>query len=102
MKYKDALKVARLLAMEGPRVSAIICRIGGGMPDYRPVEGYVDSNEALPEGMYQIALVTPDGRVWRTRRLKPSATLGSVLKECMAAGTTKKPNKRKRNGPKTT
>lgn len=99
MKYKDALKVARLMAMEGPRVSAIVCRTEKGLLDFRPLEGYVDSNDRLPAGMRQIALVTPDGRVWRTRRLTPSATLGSVLTECLSVDKSK-PKPRKKNGRK--
>lgn len=101
MSYRQALKCARLMALEGPRVAAIFLKIEKGVRVFEPAPGYHDGLEPLPLGskFKQIALVTPDGRVWRTRRVTKSRTLDSLLAECMAAGIPQPP-KRKKNGRK--
>lgn len=53
----DPLTKARQLAAEGPRVSALIT--DGVNVD--AVAGYIESNT---EKLIQVALITPDGRVW--------------------------------------
>jgi hypothetical protein len=77
--YREALKIARLLAIEGPRVAAIA--YSHSKKQYRPLEGFADSNAGLPKDWKQIALVTPDGRVWKTRRNRPAAMIQSLFSE---------------------
>lgn len=52
-----ALKGAKVLAREGPRVAAV-ARVSNG---YVALPGFMDENN---EHFTQIVLVTPDGRVW--------------------------------------
>jgi hypothetical protein len=58
-----AVKRARKLAEEGPRVSAVLT--DGDL--YGAVPGYLDADT---NKCRQVALVTPDGRVWETKDTK--------------------------------
>jgi hypothetical protein len=53
-----AIEKAKKLAAEGPRVSAIL----KSNLRYGAVPGYLDADTGSIE---QVALVTPDGRVWK-------------------------------------
>ena len=60
-----ALKRAKLLAREGPRVAAVLKSATAKASSSRPygsIPGYID--EDRPGVFSQLALVTPDGRVW--------------------------------------
>lgn len=62
-----ALKRAKRLAAAGPRVAAVLKSDTAKVPSSRPygsIPGYVDADR--PGQFSQVALVTPDGRVWFT------------------------------------
>ena len=56
--FDDALVFARVLAVEGPRVSAILTK--GGL--FVAAPGFINADTR--SGIKQVALITPDGRVW--------------------------------------
>lgn len=58
-KIDKAISQAKKLAAAGPRVAAVL-ESGG---KFGAVPGYMDSDG---ERVSQVALVTPDGRVWRS------------------------------------
>lgn len=55
-----AITRARKLAADGPRIAAVL----QGDGRYGAVPGYLDSDAGK---IQQVALVTPDGRVWELR-----------------------------------
>lgn len=57
--FESAVTVARTFAAAGPRVAAIVTK---DATTYRAISGYMDADQADLE---QVALVTPDGRVWQ-------------------------------------
>jgi hypothetical protein len=61
MTFKRAVKEAKKIAEEGPQVAAVLKIWGSGYSEYRAVPGYIDRDA---EELQQIALITPDGRVW--------------------------------------
>jgi hypothetical protein len=64
--YLAALDIAKALAEQGPRVSAVL--YNANKNEYRPVPGFVDGDMALPKDWEQIRLITPDGQVWKKDR----------------------------------
>jgi hypothetical protein len=57
---ETAIKRAQKLAADGPRVAAVLH--GDGM--YGAVAGYLDADFG---NIQQVALITPDGRVWEPK-----------------------------------
>lgn len=55
--YVSAVRAARGFAKEGPRVAAVV-KHG---KSYSALAGFIDADT---KAIKQIALVTPDGRVW--------------------------------------
>ncbi len=52
------------MAKAGPRVAAVLALYGGKKLQYAAVPGYLDCDT---DTMKQIALFTPDGRMWAVK-----------------------------------
>ncbi len=63
--YEVAIKNAKKFAKAGPRVAAVLQRMGEKGVEYKSAPGYMDADN---DEIQQIALVTPDGRVWLSQK----------------------------------
>lgn len=68
MTYRAAISEAKRLARAGPRVAAVVFE--PKTKEFFPLPGYIckaDNSAKLFKKFRQVALVDPDGNVWKKR-----------------------------------